>query len=199
MRKTTREIQKEATRRKILEAAYREYGKHGILATRMSDVAAAAGVSHGAVFAHFSSQEQLISAVIEEYGARIASRTHTLAESGSGVRGILSAHLKGIAEFEPFYTRLTIESRMLPADSRGALFSVNAAVSSHLSRAAEAEIADGKIKNIPAFFLFNSWIGLISYYLVNGDLFAPGGSVISRCGQELLDNFMRIISKGGNE
>jgi AcrR family transcriptional regulator len=73
-----RQQQKENTRRKLLDTALDVFSRNGITATRMSDIAEAAGVSHGTVFLHFESQEVLISAVIEDFGFRMASRTHEL-------------------------------------------------------------------------------------------------------------------------
>jgi AcrR family transcriptional regulator len=198
MGKTARQLQKEDTRVKIIKAAYEEFGRRGVMSTRMSDIAAAAGVSHGTVFAHFETQEALTAEVIGHYAAKIAQRTHELAQGGATVRAILEAQLAGIAEFEPFYTRLTVELRLLPAECRSAWVAIQSAVSSHLSVAAGREMAAGEIASVPVSFLFNTWMGLVSYYLVNGDLFAPGGRVIERCGDELLNNFMSLIAVKSN-
>jgi hypothetical protein len=43
--------------------------------------------------------------------------------------------------------------------------------------------------------MFNTWVGLINYYLMNRDLFAPGESVISRYGQRLVEHYMNLISR----
>ncbi|WP_234118721.1 TetR/AcrR family transcriptional regulator [Clostridium hydrogenum] len=193
MKETQRQIQKEQTRIKILNAAYEEFGKRGIMLTRTSDIAKKAGVSHGTVFAHFKTQEELITAVIEDFEAKMMKRTHELAENCFGVREVLSAHLQGIKEFETFYTRLVIEIRMLPKSSRTTFISLQSGLSFHLSKILNKEIEEHKIVDLPIYFLFNNWNGLINYYLVNGDLFAPGESVIERCGDELLDYFMKLI------
>jgi AcrR family transcriptional regulator len=194
MNKSSRQTQKESTRERIVQAAYEEFSSRGILATRMSDVALAAGVSHGTVFLHFKTQEELISEVIAEHGKRIASRTHELAEGSTTVREILAAHLVGILECEPFYTRLVIEIRMLPAESRNVWTSIQSVLSFHLSRVTKLDMMRGEIKNITVPFLFNAWTGLVHYYLTNGDLFAPEGNVIGRYGEEMLNQFMKLLS-----
>lgn len=194
MGKQTRTAQKEDTRGRIIEAACAEFVRRGILATRMDDVAKAAGVSHGTVFLHFKTQEALIAEVIGEFGSRLAVRTHELAQGGSTLRGILAAHLLGIAEYEPFYTRLAVELRLLPEECRSVWVALQSAASFHMSRAAEREAFAGRIKALPPAFLFNAWTGLVTYYLMNGDLFAPEGNVIKQHGEELLDNFMKMIS-----
>jgi len=189
-----RQQQKEQTRRKLLDTALNAFAQNGILATRMSDIAEAAGVSHGTVFLHFDTQEALISAIIEDFGFRMATRTHELAGASGSVKEILSAHLQGIREQEGFYTRLVIEASQLPGAARNALISIQSAISFHISQAAQREMDAGSIKHMPVALLFNTWIGLVHYYLSNGDLFAPGKSVIETCGPMLLEHFNDLIS-----
>lgn len=194
----SRQQQKEETHQKILECAHQVFAEKGILGTRMSDVAEAAGVSHGTVFAHFTSQEDLISAVIEEYGLQIARRTHELAKSSGTLREILEAHLIGIREQETFYTRLVLESRNLPPVARQAVISIQSVISFHISLAAAKSMQSGEIIIMPVSLLFNTWVGLIDYYLMNGDLFSPDTPVIERYGPTLVDHFMKLIKTRNN-
>lgn len=193
MIRTQRQAQKEQTRRKLLDVAFVEFGSRGIMATRMSDIAKAAEVSHGTVFAHFESQEILIAAVIEEFGEKIGIRTHELANNCGGVREILEAHLMGIGEFEAFYTRLIIEARLLPQVARDTLIGIQSGISFHLRQAAKNEMEAGTIAKMEISLMFNTWLGLINYYMANSDLFAPGGSVIERHGKNLLEHYMRLL------
>ena len=188
-----RDLQKERTRTKILEAAFAEFGKNGILAARTDDVAKAAGVSHGSVFSHFDSQDALICAVIWEFGRKIAHRTHDLAGGQEGLRSVLNAHLQGIAECEDFYFRLVTESSLLPADCRDCFVMMQSAISLHLSEAATRETELGFLRPMPLHLLFNTWIGLVHYYIANRELFAPGQSVVKRYREELVRHFMDLI------
>ena len=190
MNKTARQVQKENTKSALLETAYRVFSERGIVSSRMSDIAEAAGVSHGTVFLHFSTQEALITEVIEHYCSKIAQRTHELSESGASLRDILSAHLDGIKEYEPFYTRLVIENRLLPAEARDAWVGLQSAVSFHFEQTVNREIG----AKVPLSLLFNMWMGLVHYYLANGDLFAPEGNVIGRYGEILIENYMTLVN-----
>lgn len=192
--KTQRQIQKEQTRRHLIETAIEQFARRGLTTTRTADIAEAAGVSHGTVFVHFPTQEALLNAVIEEFGARVSLRLHELAACNNSFRDVLEAHLKGLTEFEAFYTRLVIEGRLLPESARNAFTMIQSTISFHLSQAAEKEIEEGTIVPQPIHLLFNTWIGLIHYYLANGDLFAPEESVLERYGQELLEHYMRLIA-----
>lgn len=190
-----RDRQKLETRQRILGAAIEVFSRDGIVAATTADIAKEAGVSHGSVFAHFGSQEALIAAAIEETGAAIERRIHELAVTESGVREVLAAHLKVLAERESFFARLVAETPTLPPRARESLVMIQSALSFHLSPAVEAETRSKEIRPMPLHLLFNTWIGLVNHYLVNRELFAPGASVIERRGEELLDHFMKLISR----
>jgi AcrR family transcriptional regulator len=197
MAKTQRQIQKDQTRKHIVETAFKLFAQQGITATTTADIAKAANVSHGTVFVHFATQEMLLNTVIEEFGTRVSLRLHELVASDKSLREVLEAHLKGLAEFEAFYTRLVIEGRLLPESARNAFIMIQSSISFHISQAAEREMKAGTIEPYPVHLLFNTWLGLIHYYLTNNDLFAPGESVLNRYGQELLEYYMRLIRSKG--
>lgn len=199
MRKTQsinrRQIQKEQTRKHLLDTAFKLYAKQGITATTTIDIAKSANVSHGSIFLHFSTQEALLNAVLEAFGMQVTRRLHELAVNGNNLRSVLTAHLEALSEFEGFYTRLVIECRMLPESARNVFISIQSSISFHISQAVKKEMIAGLIIPCPVHLLFNTWIGLIHYYLSNSDLFAPESSVIERYGQELVDHYMKLITK----
>jgi len=194
MIKTSRELQKGRTKVLLLKTTYEVFSEKGIMSTRVSDIAQAAGVSHGTIFVHFKSQEALIEEVIELYGQKIATRTHELANSSADLSSLLRAHLDGIMEYESFYTRLVIENRLLPSGARDSFLAIQSAISFHFSQAIERERISGQEGKIPPYLLFNVWIGLVHYYLANVDLFAPEGHVIRRYGDTLIENFIKLLA-----
>ena len=192
MKKTNRQLQKEQTKEMLVEAAYDLFAEKGIVNTRIADIAKAAGVSHGTVFVHFATQEALISEVIERYGAKIAWRGHQLADTSEDIRSLLEAHLAGIREYEQFYTRLVIENRLLPPAARDSWVAIQSAISFHFGQVAERERRAAGSPDIPSYMLFNMWVGLVHYYLMNADLFAPEGNVIERYGGVLIENYCKM-------
>jgi AcrR family transcriptional regulator len=190
---TNRQEQKNQTRKQLITVALDQFAKEGLIVTRTIDIANAAGVSHGTVFAHFKTRNDLLVAVIEEFGSRVAGRIHELAYDGSSVREVLQAHINGLIEVEPFYTRLVKEGPLLPPSAQNALVVIQSAISIHLNQVAEREISAGKIRDIPLHLLFNTWIGLIHYYLANSNLFAPGESVLKRYGAALLEHYLALV------
>lgn len=61
-----REERKAQTRQDLVDAAVTEFGRHGYQGGRVERIAAAAGVTTGALYAHFGSKEDLFLAVYEE-------------------------------------------------------------------------------------------------------------------------------------
>ena len=130
---TARQIKKEQTKALLLNTAFDLFSSQGFLGTRMSDIAKAAGVSHGTVFLHFNTQEEFIAEVVNHFCNKIALRTHKLSESSSSLKDLLSAHLDAISEYEAFYTRLVIENRMLSQEVRDTFIIAQSAISLHFS------------------------------------------------------------------
>lgn len=189
-----REERKEATRRRILEAAFAVYSRRGSLGASTVEVAEEAGVAHGSVFVHFGTQAGLIAAVIEAFGEEVMAAVHGTMGEGTTIRDALEAHLAAIRDREAFYAALVVEAPRLAEPARAALTLIQSAIAFHLTPALRGGIAAGRVVDLPLPLLFNTWIGLLHHYVTNRDLFAPGESVVERRGQELLDFYIALIS-----
>jgi AcrR family transcriptional regulator len=62
-----RSARKAATRARLLEAAARVYAARGFAGATLDDVAEEAGLTKGAVYGHFGSKDNLLSALMEEW------------------------------------------------------------------------------------------------------------------------------------
>jgi AcrR family transcriptional regulator len=65
-----RSARKAETRARLLEAAARVYARRGFNGATLEEVAAEAGFTKGAVYAHFGSKENLLLALVEEHLAQ---------------------------------------------------------------------------------------------------------------------------------
>ncbi|ERK31397.1 TetR/AcrR family transcriptional regulator [Clostridium intestinale] len=193
MKENKRNVQKELTRKKLIEVAIKLFGDNGILNTKTIDISKEAGVSHGTVFSHFKTQEELLDTVIEEVGNRIVSKLQELIDVNGGLEDILKAHINGLMEFEKFYTRLIIERRLLPESASNIYIIIQSSISFHIGEVLKKEIAKEKIIDTPIHLLFNSWVGLIHYYLTNGDLFTNEDSILNNYGQDLINHYINLI------
>ena len=189
-----RQERKEQTRQLIIDTAAREFASKGLVGAKTAEIAEAAGISHGSVFAHFMTREALVAAVVNEVGCQIATRVRRLVIQGGDVRQTLSAHLKALSEHEDFYARLVLEGPFLPPDARRVFVEIQSAISAHLEEAFAADLARKKMRKLPLSFVFNTWIGLLHHYLLNRDLFAPEGAVLKRHGKKLMNRYLELLA-----
>jgi len=188
----TRTEQKAATRESIIDAAEQLFGEKGLLSTTTAEIARAAGVSHGALFVHFSRRDDLQQEVISRVGTRIARAVHDASTDGAGLEAILRCHLNAIAAEEAFYSRLLSEGPTLGMAARSAIIGIQSAVAHHLFA--------GETGRLPDMALwFNTWLGLVHHYLLNRDLFAPTGSVLERYGETLIAHFTGLVARNGGK
>jgi AcrR family transcriptional regulator len=59
------------TRERLLRAAADVFARRGYDGTRVTDIAAAAGVSNGAIYAHFASKAELLTDALRTHGPRL--------------------------------------------------------------------------------------------------------------------------------
>lgn len=180
--------QKIQTYHHLLDTAYGEFARNGFLATKTLDIANTANVSHGTIFVHFPTKEDLLAKVIDKFGMQLGIKLKQLTEGKTTAKEILTAHLEIIEERESFYSRLVIEGPLLSRSLRNRIFMIQSGLAHHLEK-----IMKTNAHSFPIHFLLNTWLGLIHYYLTNRDLFAPGKSVIATCGKDLLNHFINIF------
>lgn len=194
--KTLRRIeQKEKTRKNLIKTSLNLFSNKGIASTNTAELAKYAHVSHGTIFVHFQKRDDLIFAVMNEFGDQLASAFDAASKKSKGVAGILKAHLKTLIEFEDFYIHLIKEISHLPNEVKSRLFILQSSISHRINIEAQKEISVGKIKNIDRHLFFNTWISLLHYYMTHKEIFSPDQSVISSLGDKLLKHFLNLIKK----
>lgn len=194
MEKTERQLQKERTRELILKTSYDLFCKNGFLNTRMSDIAKECKVSHGTVFLHFKSQDTLIFQVVSLYCKKIAEKTSTAFSLKGDCAKFLDAHLEVINEYEDFYVKLMTENTLLPVLARDEWINMQSIISHHFISTFENVLKE-ELRNVPSFFLYNMWIGLVHHYLANSDLYSVNGCVIKENKKLLIENYLMLILK----
>ncbi|QRP47013.1 TetR/AcrR family transcriptional regulator [Amycolatopsis sp. FDAARGOS 1241] len=77
------------TRRRVLDAAFEVFGEKGITATKLTEVAAAAGLTKGAVYSNFASKDELVLALMEEHAVhRLEASLVGFAAAGDGATAL---------------------------------------------------------------------------------------------------------------
>lgn len=103
------------TRSRILQAAFRTFAEHGYSGATLDDVAAAAGLTKGAVYWHFAGKDDLCMALIEERfrreTIRIPDHIREAVSEGEGERALLAfvAHEVRQAREAESWRRLGLE------------------------------------------------------------------------------------------
>jgi AcrR family transcriptional regulator len=189
-----RKRQKENTREQIISAAKSVFSSKGFSVTTQ-EIADEAGVAHGTVFVHFSTRDELQRKILEQFADEIQIKLHDLSVSTDSIEEILYAHIEVLEEYEQFYANILRDLTYLPHETYMFIFSMQSVMSHHLGKVVARNQKRGTIKDIPLHMLFNTWIGLLHYYLRHGEVFAPGGSVLKRRKKELVDAYMLMITK----
>jgi AcrR family transcriptional regulator len=193
MEKITRKEQKEKTRAGLVGQAETLFALNGISHTTTADIAKALKVSHGTLFVHFPTRDDLIKAVVDEFGEKLSAALGARFSNDLKLRELLKAHVSVLAEYEDFYMRLVSESQTLPAHIRSIFYSMNASLSYRFYRAAKPEIEKGLIKKMSQVHFFNTWMGLVHYYIMNRDLFSERTPILAEVGEDLLKHFFHLI------
>ena len=189
-----RKAQKAMTREKIVAAAMKVYSEQGFNAPTTA-IADEAQVSHGSIFVHFPNVESLLLCLLEAFSKDINAEIHSLSEYGNDIAKLLGLHIDTLIKYEGFYKRLVTEAVSLPEEAKNTFIAIQSTLSIHFLEVLENEISKGRIKNVPFHMLFNTWLGLVHYYLLNGDLFAPRESVLTRHKDALIECFVSLIKQ----
>ena len=189
-----RQLQKAETKKRIIAAAIKVYSEQGFSAPTTA-IAMEAGVSHGLIFVHFPTVEDLLICLLELFSKDMNAELHSLSDSVNNIAKLLDMHIKALVKHESFYKRLVKETARLPENAKNTFIAIQSTVSIHFLQALKHEMDAGKIKNVPFHMLFNTWLGLVHYYLLNSDLFAPRKSVLKRYKKALIDCFLSLIKK----
>ena len=108
---------KDERREEILRAALAVFARKGLAAAKISDVAQAAGLSHGLVYHYFESKEAIYAALVEELFARVNADLDAIAACDrtplARIRAFVEHRLARLA-VEPEMFRLVVQAFLHP-------------------------------------------------------------------------------------
>jgi AcrR family transcriptional regulator len=193
MEKLTRKEQKTQTRTVLIEVAEKMFSKNGIAATSTAEVAKSSGVSHGTLFVHFPTRDELILAVVDKFGERLAMALGAKCDSTMELKDQLKAHVGILSEFEDFYLRMISESLVLPSQIRGQFYALNSSLSYRFFHAARSGIKLGEYKKMDQAQFTNTWLGILHFHIMNRDLFSNTTPLLKYKGEDLVKLFLMLI------
>lgn len=102
-------VDKDAMRRRIMQAAMQTYIRHGFHAAKMSDIATAAGLAKGTLYLYFNSKEALTTALVKWKFQEIEQQImplqdlHSLSDYMAQIRAALDAAKQARTETRMFF------------------------------------------------------------------------------------------------
>jgi AcrR family transcriptional regulator len=97
------------TRERLLRAAADVFAERGFDGTRVADIAAAAGVSNGALYAHFGSKAELLVAALRAHGPSVLARL-LAADPGRSITETLLLIGRGLTRRPGVSSNLIVEA-----------------------------------------------------------------------------------------
>jgi AcrR family transcriptional regulator len=192
-RPRARALQRESTRRRLIEAGLRVVASQGFAGATTAAIARETGKAHGTVFVHFPSRDALVAELVEEVGRSMSRRLAEIPVDAPGLGAVLDAHLAALAEHEDLYASMLREATSLPMAARAHVFSLQSGIAWRLGKTHARDVARGAARPMDPVALGNTWIALTNHYLINRDLFAPGGSVIATHGRTLKNSLLELL------
>lgn len=194
MRGTTRPEQKQKTRVGLIDKAETLFIRHGIALTTTADIAKGLRVSHGTVFIHFPTRDDLVLAVVERFGERLSAALKSKLADTLTLPELLRAHLAILAESEDFYLRLISEAHGLGPKVRSIVYAMNSFLSTRFFEAAQVGMKNKEYKKIAQADFFNTWMALVHYQILNRDLLSDETPILKHRGEAILRHFLNLIS-----
>jgi AcrR family transcriptional regulator len=148
------EPRRAATRAKILDAAAKIFRERGYAGTRLTDIAAAAGMQAGSLYYHFESREDLVAELIRAAWERTTSSVHQAVEVLPGGASDLdrlctamAAHLVSTLESNAYTSALVRILGQVPEDVRQRSLADQRLYAQYWRRLLSAAAEAGKIRS----------------------------------------------------
>ena len=118
-----RQVQKQKTRRLILQKAKEIFIDQGFLNTSTAQIATASEIAHGTLFLHFKSKDMLIIEILDQQLEQISKKIMELIRDTIGLEEILGKYLDFLEEEEDFFSVLARELPFYPEQLRRKIIS----------------------------------------------------------------------------
>ena len=190
-----RELQKHKTGQLIIREAKKLFLQNGFLKTTTSEIAKACGIAHGTLFLHYPTKDSLIISIFDKDMELISEKMQALISETSNLEDILQGYLSIVEKDENLFSILARELPEYPTELRRKLLFRESLIRQHFHQAFSDGIQAGKYRDCNIPITLNFFFGSLNYYLSLKEVFQENGSVIKRFRGELIDNFIKLISK----
>ena len=190
-----RQVQKQFTRQKIIDAAKAIFIEKGIIKTATAQIAEKAGVAHGTLFLHFPNKDSLVIELLDVELKKFSDNIKELIYKTSDIVTILDQYLNLIQAEEGFFSSLARELPDYKAELRRKILFRESILREHFYRVIEKGIKQNIYAEINITSALTFLFGTLNYYLSLKDSFVQDGSVIEKFHDQIIDIFMKILEK----
>lgn len=146
---TKRQRQAEQRRAQLIDAALDLFSAHGFEATRVSDIAHAAGVAQGLLYHYFPTKEALLAAIIERHGP-LPMLTELLAtppdRPARETLLLLAARAYGLIQERQALARLLLRELIWRPETKGMGMLIREQALAMLGRYLQSRVAAGELR-----------------------------------------------------
>lgn len=153
-------------------------------------------MSHGAVFVHFSTREELLLEVATAFARELTDRMYAMVAAEAPLLEVLEAHVDAVAEREDLYREIMLDAPRMSSEFVARWTGIQSAVARYLSEAVARESRRGRLKPLAPHLLFHTWIGMIHHALAWRGQF---GRPFAEHGRELAQHLMYLVGETGME
>jgi len=169
-------LKREERRRLIVETALALFSQKGFRGTTTKEIAEAAGCSEATIFKHFTTKEELYSAILEAkvvIEQTLAKAAHAAArKDDAGVFRAVGLEILTQTEQDPSLMRLLLYSA-LEGHELSELFFQSRVRRLHefLSAYIQGRIADGVFRPMDSLVTARAFVGMVVHYLLIHEIF----------------------------
>jgi AcrR family transcriptional regulator len=193
----TRAEKRDRTRGQLLDAAARVFADRGLDGATVDDVAAIAGYTKGAVYAHFGSKDELFLAMLEDrYAARMAELERVLDTSGDHTIQARTAgqEFQSYVQSDPDWQRLYLEATLRAARDggfRAAFARRHREMHDRMARALEQRLSGSGLEATVPYDRLATVVSAVASGALLETMLMPAGS-----GDDLLGSIIELLMPG---
>lgn len=192
--KTKREISKDNTRKKLINATYKRILTDGIIRLKTIDVAKDAAIAHGTLFSHFPTKEELITKVCSDELLKTAKELRASSDKSHDISEILSNYLEILGKNEEFHTVMAKEFPFMDTAIQRNVIANETIIKNILYKEIEKVANSNKNTSIDITTSISFLFGIINHYLSRKEFIAyKGEKILELKSKTIIETFIKLI------
>ncbi len=187
-----RNEQKEITRKKIIESAFIVFEQYGFENAKTADIAKQAGISHGSIFSHFKSKDDLVKIVIKEFSDELSLTLHQQLSKNRTIQDYLMSIVTIFEKHEGWFRNILIEKSHYEVVNME-YAELQYKISLHFYQMLKKEYKNVNLNGYS--FIYNLLMGMLLQYILNKEYFVENIDelVLSKYRNEIVSYFTEVV------